>query len=529
MDRIEKMLSGMTTREKVYQTMIQRSEAYIYDDEAETKLKEHPFGGFFVGEEIIGSETMKGDEIIHAVKRAEKYSKIPPIICADTEFGCGYMFPDGRYSAFPWQMTLGATYDKDLAYDFGKYTAIPAREIGINLSLGPVSDINMNFLNPVVNTRAIGDDATLVKDMLSSMVRGMQEYGMGATGKHFPGDGVDYRDQHFVITSNTLSFEDWKKTFGAVYKELIDNGLLCVMMGHISLPDYQKERIDGIAPPATLSKELIVDLLKGELGFKYAVMSDALCMNGFRTTYCDQVKSEIECFKAGMDLMLWPCPEFADALLAAIESGEVPMARLDDAVRRILLLKQELGLFGDKEFKTDDMDGLFAFSKKVSESAATLVRDRKNILPCKDAKKIAVIAVTSYDEEIESLNVFKEEWEKNGVTVDMYREDCWEDPAQYDLIVYCTFCHQHKPRGFLQIVSSWQLGAIDRDKTAIVAFGSPYLIETNFPTVNAAVAMYSDTPDCQRAAVKAMLGQIPFAGKLPVKLPQHERGYFKID
>ena len=523
MQIIEKILSEMTTREKVYQTMIQRSENFIYSDEdAETKLKEYPFGGFFIGEEIIGSETMKGDDIIFATKRARKHSKIPPIICADTEFGCGYMFPDGRYSKFPWQMTLGATADRDMAYDFGKYTAIPAQEIGINLSLGPVSDINMNNLNPVVNTRAISDDPTLVREMLSSMVKGMQEYGMGATAKHFPGDGVDYRDQHFVLTSNTLSMDEWRRTFGAVYKELIDNGLLCVMLGHISLPAYQKERIDGIAPPATLSHELSVDLLKGELGFKYAVMSDALCMNGFRTTYCDQVKSEVECFKSGCDLMLWPTMEYADAVLAAIESGEIPMSRLDDAVRRILLTKYELGLFGGKEFKTDTMDDIHDFSRRVSEAAVTLVRDRKQLFPLKDAKKVAVIGITRNDEEYESLSAFRDEWEKNGIAVDMYREECYEDISGYDLIVYCTFIHQHKPQGMLQIMPSWQTGALDRNKSAVVTFGSPYLIHQNFPTVNAAIAMYSDTDDCQRAAVRAMLGQIPFAGKLPVKLPEQQ-------
>ena len=227
MELIKKIMSQMTLKEKVYQTVIQRSENYIYSDEsAEEQLASKQLGGFFVGEEIIGSQAMKGDDIIRAIERAKKYSKIPPIICADTEFGCGYMFPDGRYSNFPWQMTLGATANTEYAYDFGKYTAIPAREIGVNLSLGPVCDLNLNFLNPVTNTRAIGDKPELVKEMLVSMVKGMQEYGMGATAKHFPGDGVDYRDQHFVLTTNSLSMDEWRATYGEVYKSLIDSGVL---------------------------------------------------------------------------------------------------------------------------------------------------------------------------------------------------------------------------------------------------------------------------------------------------------------
>ena len=521
MDKIKQFLSQMTLKEKVYQTVIQRSERYIYDDQsAEEQLKEKPMGGFFVGEEIIGSKAMKGDDVVRAIGRANKHLKIPPIICADTEFGCGYMFPDGRYSNFPWQMTLGATANLEYAYEFGKYTAIPAREIGVNLSLGPVSDLSMNFLNPVVNTRALGDDPELVKSMLKSMIKGMQEYGMGATAKHFPGDGVDYRDQHYVLVANTLSVEEWKKTFGAIYKELIESGVLCIMAGHISLPAYQKERVDGIAPPATLSKELITDLLKGERGFKYAVMSDALCMNAFGTTYCNQLKSEIESFKAGVDLMLWPSERYAEELQRAVESGEIPMSRLDDAVERILLLKQELGLFGDKQFKTDTMDGVHDLDRKIAQSAMTIVRDRKGLLPCKDAKNIAIIGITDYDDEKERLKLFKAELEKGGAKVELCFGAFYQNVADFDLFIYCTFCHQHKPCGFLQIVPDWQTGTLSKDKTIVVAFGSPYLINASFPTVNTAIAVYSDTTECIKSVAKGILGELPFKGKLPVKLQE---------
>ena len=518
MEFIKKLMSEMSLWEKVNQTVIQRSENYIYDDDAKEKLEKEPFGGFFVGEEIIGSNAVKGDEITRAIKRANANLKIPPIICADTEFGCGYMFPDGRYSDFPWLMTLGATADEELSYDFGKYTAIPAREIGVNLSLGPVADLNVNFLNPVVNTRAIGDDAELVEKMLVSMVKGMQEYGMGATAKHFPGDGVDYRDQHFVLTSNNLSVEEWKATFGKVYKGLIDNGLLCVMAGHLSFPAYQKERIDEIAPPATLSRELITDLLKGELGFKYAVMSDALCMNAFRTTYCNQQKSELECFKAGVDLLLWPSKEYPEELYNAIKNGEIEESRLDDAVERILLLKYELGLFGDKEFKTDVMDGVFDIGRRTAESGMTLIRDRKNLLPCDNKKNIAVIAITEYEEEFESLNTFKTELASCGANVDLYNGECSGDASQYDLVVYCTFCRQHKPIGFMQINPPWQTGTLTKENEIIVAFGSPYLINSNFPTINTALAVYSDSKECQIAAAKGILGKLEFNGKLPIKM-----------
>lgn len=516
------LISKMTLREKVYQTVIQRSENYVYDDEsAKTQLKDKPFGGFFVGAEVIGGKAMQGDDVVRAITRAKEYSKIPPIICADTEHGCGYMFPDGRYSQFPMQMALGATGTVDFAYDWGKYTAIPAAEIGVNLSLGPVADLNMNFLNPVMNTRVVSDDADFTKETLVRMIKGMQEHGLGATAKHFPGDGVDYRDQHFVLTSNTLSVEEWRKTFGAVYKDLIDNGLLCVMAGHISFPAYQKERIDEIAPPATLSKELITDLLKGELGFKYAVMSDALWMNGFRTTYCNQLKSEIECFKAGIDLLLWPTEEYPEALVKAVETGEIPLSRLDDAVERILLLKYELGLFGDKQFKTDSMDGVFEMDEKISEAAMTLIRNRKNLVPCPNKKHIAIIGITDYDDEIESLHFFQDELSRNGATVDVYKDECDEQRiSEYDLFIYCTFRYPHKPQGYLQLVPSWQTSTLTKENSIVVAFGSPYLLNANFPTVNTAIAAYSNTEQCMRSVAKGILGKLPFKGKCPVKLQE---------
>ena len=135
------------------------------------------------------------------------------------------------------------------------------------------------------------------------------------------------------------------------------------------------------------------------------------------------------------------------------------------------------------------------------------------------------MSVTPYQEEHDSLRIFQAEFEKNGVETELYKGEfysanCPDSVQDCDMIVYCTFCHQHKPCGALQILPSWQVGALARQKTVVVTFGSPYLIYSNFPTVNTAIALYSDTEECQKAAAKAIMGQIPFRGKLPVKMPQ---------
>ena len=218
--------------------------------------------------------------------------------------------------------------------------------------------------------------------------------------------------------------------------------------------------------------------------------------------------------------MLWPSERYAEELQRAVESGEIPMSRLDDAVERILLLKQELGLFGDKQFKTDTMDGVHDLDRKIAQSAMTIVRDRKGLLPCKDAKNIAIIGITDYDDEKERLKLFKAELEKGGAKVELCFGAFYQNVADFDLFIYCTFCHQHKPCGFLQIVPDWQTGTLSKDKTIVVAFGSPYLINASFPTVNTAIAVYSDTTECIKSVAKGILGELPFKGKLPVKLQE---------
>ena len=151
----------------------------------------------------------------------------------------------------------------------------------------------------------------------------------------------------------------------------------------------------------------------------------------------------------------------------------------------------------------------------------TLVRDRRGLLPCNDKKSIAVIGITEYSDEMELLEVFKDELSQDGARVDLYRQRCENDKIpEYDLVVYCTFGHQNKPCGAIQVIPNWQTATLNKDSTIVVAFGSPYLIKSNFPTVNTAIAVYSDTEYCMRSAAKGILGKIPFRGKLPVKLQE---------
>jgi beta-N-acetylhexosaminidase len=197
-------------------------------------LKEYPVGGFFVGGEVIKEATQGSEDVKDVIRQYKEAASIPLLFCSDMENGCGSMVKG--LTPFPYLMALGAGRSEELAYEYGKATALEARSIGVNWSFSPVADLNQSRFNPITNIRAVGQDAKLVKSILGKVIAGMQDYGLVATAKHFPGDGTDYRDQHLVTTSNNLSLESWKNNHGEVFQHLIDSGLACIMTGHISLP-----------------------------------------------------------------------------------------------------------------------------------------------------------------------------------------------------------------------------------------------------------------------------------------------------
>lgn len=253
-------LSAMTLREKIHQTIV----VLMSRDK---KIDFCPGAAFFFGQIITNADETGLDELRGYVKELLAGCDIPPLITSDFENGCGSMVK--ALTPLPFMMGLGATNDPEIAYDYGKATALEARSIGANWTFSPVSDLNINRRNPLVNNRAMTDDADRACRLLPQIVRGMQENGIAACAKHFPGDGMDYRDQHITTTVNSLEMADWYATFGKVYREMIAAGVDSIMAGHIALPAYKQEksvRFD-LPLPATLNRALITDLLKGELGF----------------------------------------------------------------------------------------------------------------------------------------------------------------------------------------------------------------------------------------------------------------------
>ncbi len=524
-------LEKMTLREKINQTIVVLMEKGKSIDFA-------PGAAFFFGQIITEADEAGLEELRDYVRKLAAKCDIPPLITSDFENGCGSMVR--ALTPLPFMMGLGATNNAETAYNYGKVTALEARSIGANWTFSPVSDLNRNRRNPLVNNRGMTDNTALAVKMLPEIVRGMQDHGLSACAKHFPGDGMDYRDQHITTTYNTCNMEDWKETYGKVFGEMIAAGVDSIMAGHIGLPAYQKEQSErfGMPLPATLSRELITDLLKGEMGFDGIVVTDAINMGGFSGWYDTMEQTEIESFKAGCDMMLWPSAGFADNLERAILSGEVPMERLDDAVSRILRVKEKRGLFDEdrtlfRDVTDEERTFIKGFQQTCAEQSITLLRDRMAHFPLSPEKtpRIGISVICEHEPAKAEAAILKEEFEKRGFTVSYVDEDkvSLNDTkafyAENDLILYTAFSRPFRPIGFLD----YTLGRAKKiqnmfipdhaaDKVMVASFGSPYFIDQYFEKAQTYVNAYSMLQCSVKAFVRAACGEIEFQGTSPVEL-----------
>ena len=515
-------ISDMTLLEKILQTVVIKVDK---DNFVSDKIG----AAFFFGEIITEADEMGLDAARKTLAEYIDNADIPILITSDFENGCGSMLKG--LTPLPYLMSLGAANSEKLAYDYGKATALEARSVGANWSFSPVCDLNINKRNPLVNVRGLTDDVNLAIKLLPQVIKGMQDNGLAACAKHFPGDGLDYRDQHIVTTNNTLSFDEWKKKSGKVFEEVIKSGVYSVMSGHITLPSYQKEIFDnGMKLPATLSHELIENLLKKEMGFDGVVVTDALGMGGFNGWYKTMDISQIESFKAGCDMMLWPSENYVKNMTEAIENGYIPMSRLDDAVTRILSMKGKMGLFKKDNhaiaLSEKDREFVKNTQKNVAEKSVTLMRDDADIFPLttEKFKKIAVIPITHHIPAFDEGKLLADLLGEKGFDVQYLKDGIKKTETDgYDLILYALFSRPFRPIGFLDFHSTEaQKVAISLqtavDKTAVVSFGSPYFMNQYFERAKTFVNAYSMLSPSVKAFVSAATGETEFSSFSPVEV-----------
>lgn len=348
----------------------------------------------------------KSEEVYDQNKILQENSKIPLLIAANTEAGGNGACVDGTEVGL--EVKIGATNDAKWAYEMGRVSGVEASAIGCNWSFAPIVDINRNWRNPIISNRCFSNDPDVVLEMSLAYMKGIQESGIAPAAKHFPGDGIDERDQHLSFAPNHLSCEEWDATFGKVYQGLIDAGLPSIMAGHIHQPAYSKffnpELKDEDLLPATLSKELITDLLRGKLGFNGVVVTDASHMVAM-TSAMKRSEMVPTAIAAGCDLFLFfndPDEDFG-YMIDGYKNGIITEERLEAALTRILGLKASLGLH--KKAKTEIMmpkeeamkqigrPENVALFKEVADNAITLVKDKQDIWPVTPEKYKRVLLV----------------------------------------------------------------------------------------------------------------------------------------
>ncbi len=484
-----------------------------------------------------------------AITEAHKYlqtnSKVPLFLAANLEAGANGLVLEGNRPGN--NMTIAATDDPKYGYAQGEISITEAFEVGGNMAFAPVIDINYNFENPITNVRSYGDDVDRIIKMSKAFVDGVQENGGSVTIKHFPGDGCDGRDQHVVRTANSLSWTDWQNTYGRIYQENIDNGATGMMVGHISLASYFEENEITEEPstiPASLSKCLINDVVRGKYGFNGLIMTDATLMAGF-AQYGPRSEIVPMAIANGNDMFLFTknLEEDYEFMMAGYQNGIITDERLDEALTRILGLKAKQELNDESKLFRPLEDGKFEehveTCKEIADRVITLVKDDQGLLPLTTDKKIGLIDFTGSTKEklTDTITSFKQELIDKGFEVEILKLDAgMDDPEEFvrmsqmrmsdfkqlaDVFVYVA---QKGPASnqttirisyssFIGLDSPWFVSEVP---TMYVSFGNPYH-GYDWQDVPTGINCYDDSPQMITSAVEKLLTN-EFTGVSPVKL-----------
>ena len=533
-DRIDDMISGMSVREKIGQCVQIELAKIPLGNEEETAawFAKYPIGSLFMGKDLA-SLTDGAVGNAESLSRCAAVAKIPLAVAGD-------LGPVIAPAALPGNGAMGALDDLAVAREYGRLVGRLGRANGYNWVFAPCVDVAMNWMNPIMACRTMGDDAEKVAALSVEMVKGMQECGLSASAKHYPGDGVDHRDQHLGPSVNSLTREKWMATFGKVYKALADERCHSVMIGHISLPFADPPRGKyGLPPPAVISTPISDGLLRGEVGFKGVAVTDALMMGGFVIYKFEREEQRyLGAFKAGADVLLWPRLGVFELMEEAIASGEVPMARLDASVRRVLEMKEKEGLFDcgfvpPKGPSKELLAEAEAFTRKTAEREVALVRNDAGLLPLDKAKTKNVllwIADGSGRKTLSSYDVMKREFEERGAEVTVAINgnclDLWKREnkgERYDAVFFLFASGMHMVKNAIRPVGGagecvWTMINTDFHKPVAIAFGYPYLLQ-DAPWLETLVNVHSGTNKiAQETVVRLLYGEIPFRGKSPFDL-----------
>jgi beta-N-acetylhexosaminidase len=541
----DSVLSSMTLREKAAQLVWPSLFGdYVSGDSPQWRrlsqyVQQDKVGGFTIS---VGSPI----EVAAKLNALQSMSKIPLLFGADLEAGAGfrarggYFVPNaidlGGAIVFPPEMAIGATRDTTLAYEQGRLTALEGRALGIHIAYAPVLDVNNNPDNPVINTRSYSEDPHLAAQMGVAFIHGLQDHGMIATGKHFPGHGDTGVNSHLALPVVTASRSRLDTVELVPFRAAVNGGVGAIMSFHGAMP-----ALDSSGVPGTLSSKVLTGLLRGEMGFRGLIISDAMDMRGVLDQFgsAEAVKRAIA---AGIDILIQPLdvPQTIDAVVAGIAEGRYTEARLDSSVRRVLETKRKLGLAQSKlvdlsalRFLVGDSSNL-QIAKRVAEKSITLVKDSlrqvplavpsARVLSITLARRADLPAGNAFNAELRTglPNLRTEFVATEDATLNYPRLIAAADSS--DVTIVSSYVGQSwdaltasAPQAFTDFVQTLvQRGR----KPIVVAFGNPYLFQ-QLPWVSAYLVAWGGFPVSQTAAARALLGTSAISGHLPISIPPY--------
>ncbi len=468
-------------------------------------------------------------------------AEVPLILSGDIEGGTtSYPFA----THIPNQMGIAACDDLTLSAEIAAIVARESRALGYNWSFTPVVDINKAFRSAIVGTRSYGAEVEAVSAQARAYVRVLQAHGIAATAKHWPGDGIDDRDQHLATSVNPLDLPAWEESFGRIYRALIGDGIMTVMSAHIALPAFIRALMPDAGReafrPASVSHLLNQMLLRERLGFRGLVISDATVMGGL-TSWMDREEAVPALIENGCDVFLFSRDARADMalMLKGLREGRLSEARLDEAVTRMLSLKAKLGLHrATAEERLAPLDVVrerlrqpadLATATRAAGQGLTLIKDTQALLPLDPVRhrRVTVIAEQGWSffsgAPERSFDPFTEEMHKRGFELRAYDPEHFPTTADTDLILYLigqeatpSLGHIYLDLAKLHGGPRKAMAQFNREiPTALISFGQPYYLY-DAPNFSTYINAYCSLADNQRELVRRLTGEVEFTGRSPV-------------
>ncbi len=549
---VEETLESLSLREAVGQLVFPWiSGSYAAHDDPEFLE-----AAGWVEEEGIGGVVISiGTPLAYATKlnALQDRARVPLLVTSDFEQGGPGMriahtyalptlLPQGGGTSFPPTMGFGAVGDVGLVERFGEVTAREARAVGVHVIFAPVVDVNSNPENPIINTRAFGEDPGEVGRLGAAFIRGARQGGAMSTAKHFPGHGDTRVDSHLTLPEISADRERLDQVELPPFQDAMTAGVDGIMTAHVSVPGV----LGPGAPPATLAPEFMTGILRDEMGFSGLLFTDALRMGAITEGY-GAGEAAVLAFEAGADVIVIPAsvPGAVEAMTEAVETGRISRDRLDASVRRVLEAKARAGLHRQRRVDLEGVTrvvGQAAHRELAHEAAArsmTLVRDRDRLLPPDPEAGDRILSVTWA--ESDDLTAGREfDAVLGGLIPGAVRPvrvgpdtspERWasllEEVREVDRVLLGVYLPPRAGAGSVALPDELQdfAGRADQlNPLVLISFGNPYLL-TALPQVGTYLVAWGDREVSQRAAARAVTGAAPLSGRLPISIPPlHDRG-----